>query len=99
MTDAFDGEAINRADREFLASLSNHPLARHPLYSVPCPPPNLRNPDAAFQAALDWMLVNYGFFAGAYLGRGGVISLVDGKRFSSGRIRDLIELYAIAATP
>jgi hypothetical protein len=85
MTGAFDGEAINRADREFLASLSNHPLARHPLYSVPCPPPNVVDPDAAFQAALDWMVVNYGFFAGAYLGRGGIISLVDGKITTVGR--------------
>jgi hypothetical protein len=28
--DTFDGDAISRADREFLASLSNHPLVRHP---------------------------------------------------------------------
>ena len=34
----FDGEAISRADREFLASLGDHPLVRHPLYSVPPPP-------------------------------------------------------------
>ena len=34
----FDGAAISRADREFLASLGNHPLVRHPLYSVPPPP-------------------------------------------------------------
>jgi hypothetical protein len=32
---AFDGDAISRADREFLANLGNHPLVRHPLYSVP----------------------------------------------------------------
>ena len=36
--DTFDGDAISRADREFLASLSDHPLVRHPLYSVPPPP-------------------------------------------------------------
>ena len=34
----FDGDAISRADREFLASLSDHPLTQHPLYGVPCPP-------------------------------------------------------------
>jgi hypothetical protein len=34
----FDGDTISRADREFLASLSDHPLARDPLYSVPPPP-------------------------------------------------------------
>ena len=33
--DAFDGDAIGRADREVLAGLSDHPLVRHPLYSVP----------------------------------------------------------------
>jgi hypothetical protein len=64
----FDGDAISRADREFLVSLGNHPLARHPLYSVPPPP----RPDYSgcttivekqtaqelrFPAALDWMLV------------------------------------------
>jgi hypothetical protein len=99
MTDTFDGEAISRADRDFLASLSDHPLARHPLYSVPCPPPNLYNPDAAFQAALDWMLVNYGFFAGAYLGRGGIISLVDGKITTVSCMRDFMKLYAIEGPP
>jgi hypothetical protein len=99
MTDAFDGEAINRADREFLASLSNHPLARHPLYSVPCPPPNPNNPDAAFAAALDWMLVNYGFFAGANMGRGGIISLVDGKITTVSCMRDLLKLHAIEGPP
>ena len=35
---AFDGKAISKADREFLDSLNNHPLMRHPLYSVPAPP-------------------------------------------------------------
>ena len=34
-TDTFDGDAISRADRKFLASLSDHPLMREPLYSVP----------------------------------------------------------------
>jgi hypothetical protein len=99
MTHAFDGEAINRADREFLASLSQHPLVQHPLYSAPCPPPDLNNPDAAFQAALDWMLVNYGYFAGAYIGAGGFISLVDGKIMKKNSLRDLMMPYAIEGPP
>ena len=36
--DTFDGDASSRADREFLASLSDHPLVQHPLYSMPPPP-------------------------------------------------------------
>jgi Family of unknown function (DUF5906) len=87
--DAFDGDAISRADREFLASLSDHPLVRHPLYGAPCPPtPDLSNlteqdreaaEEAAFAAAVDWLLVNYAYREGAFMGRGGVISLVDGE--------------------
>ena len=38
MDEGFDGEAISRADREFLASLDEHPLRRNPLYGTPCPP-------------------------------------------------------------
>src|SRR6516164_8123959 len=88
--DTFDGDAISRADREFLASLSDHPLARHPLYSVP--PPALPDYDklpagraveaarkASFAATLDWMLVNCAYYSGAFMGKGGVISLVDGE--------------------
>ena len=69
----FDGDAISRADREFLASLGDHPLVRHPLYSVPHPPrPNYAGcttiverqtaQEMCFQAALDWMLVNYAYY-------------------------------------
>ena len=38
MDESFDGDAISRADREFLASLGEHPLRRNPLYGAPCPP-------------------------------------------------------------
>jgi hypothetical protein len=38
MTEPFDGDAIARADREFLDSLSDHPLTRRPRYGAPCPP-------------------------------------------------------------
>jgi hypothetical protein len=34
----FDGEAIARAEREFLASLADHPFKRHPLFGAPRPP-------------------------------------------------------------
>jgi hypothetical protein len=62
---------------------------RHPLYSVPPPP----RPDytgrvtveeraeaqrACFPAALDWLLVNYAYYTGAFKGKGGILSLVDG---------------------
>jgi len=69
----FDGEAVSRADREFLTRLGDHPLLHNPLYSAPPPP----LPDyaaltsaaaveaaqkACFAAALDWLLVNYAFY-------------------------------------
>jgi hypothetical protein len=106
MTDTFDGDAISRADREFLASLGDHPLARNPLYSVP--PPAL--PDyktlpagrageaaqkASFAAALDWMLVNYAYYSGAFMGKGGIISLVDGELRSIASLRGFMQPYAI----
>ena len=103
---AFDGEAISRADREFLASLGDHPLARHPLYSVPPPP----RPDyagcttidaraeaqrACFPAALDWMLVNYAYTTDAFMGKGGIISLVDGKLATIASLRGFMQPYTI----
>ena len=104
----FDGDAISRADREFLASLSDHPLARHPLYSVPPPPrPNYEGcttiadrqaaQEACFPAALDWMLVNYAYYADAFMGKGGIISLVDGKIGTIGSLKGFMQLYTIAA--
>jgi hypothetical protein len=106
MTDAFDGDAVSLADREFLDSLNNHPLIRHPLYSVPPPP----RPDyagcttatertarqrACFPAVLDWMLVNYAYYADAFMGKGGIISLVDGKIGTVVGMRGLMQPYAI----
>ena len=90
---AFDGDAISRADREFLARLGDHPLVRHPLYGVPCPPtPNFNNlrPEedrepaeiAFFATVVDWMLVNYAYREGAFVSKGGAISLVDGEIIS-----------------
>src|SRR6516162_7941507 len=108
MTDIFDGDAISRADREFLASLSDHPLARHPLYSVP--PPALSDykalpaglaveaaQKASFAAALDWMLVNYAYCKSAFMGKGGIISLVDGEMGSIASLRGFMQPYALVS--
>jgi len=105
-TDRFDGEAISRADREFLTRLGDHPLLRNPLYSAP--PPSL--PDYAaltsaaaveaaqkecFAAALDWLLVNYAFCKSAFMGKGGIISLVDGELGSLTSLRGFMQPYAL----
>ena len=102
----FDGDAISRADREFLASLGDHPLVRHPLYSVPPPPrPNYDGcttideraeaQKACFPAALDWMLVNYAYYTDAFMGKGGIISLVDGKMGTIASLRGFMQPYTI----
>ena len=79
MDDIFDGDAISRADREFLASLGVHPLKRNPLYGVPCPPqPDFGpfNPKDPVQTAarmtfygdvvVPWLLVNWAYREGAF---------------------------------
>jgi hypothetical protein len=102
----FDGDAISRADREFLASLVDHPLVQHPLDSVPLPPkPNYDGcttvaeraeaQKACFPAALDWMLVNYAYYAGAFVGKGGIISLVDGEMTRDRSQHDFMLPYTI----
>jgi hypothetical protein len=104
----FDGDAISRADREFLASLSDHPLMRHPLYSVPPPPrPDYKGcvtiadrqaaQEARFPAALDWLLINYAYYADAFMGKGGIISLVDGKIGTIASLRGFMQPYTIVA--
>ena len=106
MTETFDGNAIGRADRAFLASLSDHPLAQHALYSVPLPtlPDYAKLPagraveaaqKASFAAALDWLLINYAYCSGAFMGKGGVISLVDGEMSSLASLRGFLQPYAI----
>jgi hypothetical protein len=106
-TDRFDGEAVSRADREFLARLGDHALLRNPLYGAP--PPAL--PDyaalagaameaaqtACFAAALDWLLVNYAFCKSAFMGKGGVISLVDGEMGSLASLRGFMQPYALVS--
>jgi len=108
---AFDGEAISRADREFLAKLGDHPLMRNPLYSVPPPPPLLSSylaaptsasaaaitaaENARFTAALNWLLVNYAFCKSAFMGKGGVISLVDGELGSIASLDTFMRPYAV----
>ena len=104
--DTFDGDSISRTDREFLANLGNHPLVRHPLYGVPPPPrPNYDGcttvaeraeaQKACFPAALDWMLVNYAYYAGAFIGKGGIISLVDGELYAIASLSSFMQPYAI----
>jgi uncharacterized protein DUF5906 len=104
----FDGDAISRADREFLASLGNHPLAWNPLYGAPCPPQpdfdQLRPEEdktaaqeAFFATVVDWMLVNYAYYKGAFMGRGGAISLVDGEISSTASLRGLMQPYALVS--
>jgi hypothetical protein len=109
MTDVFDGDAISRADREFLVKISDHPLMRNPLYSVPPPPSLLTNyvatlasaaaieaaENARFAAALDWMLVNYAFCKSAFMGKSGIISLVDGEMVSIASMRGFMLPYMI----
>jgi hypothetical protein len=102
----FDGDAISQADPEFLASLSDNPLAQHPLYSVPPPPrPDYSRcvtfddrtaaQEARFPAALDWILINYAYYTDAFMGKGGIISLVDGKISSIASLRSFMQPYAI----
>ena len=107
MTEPFDGEAIARADREFLDSLSDHPLARRPLYSAPCPPqpdfgpfdPTDENQAAArrgfFAKIVDWMLVNYAYREGAFMSKGGAISLVDGEIIALPDLRGRMAPWAL----
>jgi hypothetical protein len=105
---AFDGEAISRADREFLMRLGDHLLLHNPLYSAPPPP----LPDyaalasaaaveaaqkACFVAALDWLLVNYAFCMNAFMGKGGIISLVDGELGSLASLRGFMQPYTLVS--
>jgi hypothetical protein len=101
---AFDGAAISRADSEFLASLDAHPLQRHALYGTPCPlPANLGpyNPtqDAArqanFAAIVDWMAVNFAFCKSAFIGKGGIISLVSGELTTVMALRGFMKPHAL----
>src|SRR5262249_37108325 len=109
-TDRFDGEAISRADREFLTRLGDHPLLRNPLYSAP--PPLLPNyaalasaaaveaaQKACFEAALDWLLVNYAFSKSAFMGKGGIVSLVDGEMGSLASLRGFMQYALVCEGP
>ena len=104
--DAFDGDAISRADREFLASLGDHPLMRHPLYSVPPPPkPNYDGcttvderaeaQKACFPAAPRLDAGELRLHPDAFMGKGGIISLVDGKIATIASLRGFMQPYTI----
>jgi hypothetical protein len=107
---AFDGDAISRADREFLARLGDHPLAWNSFYGKPCPPQpdfgafrpeedNARQAKrkAFFATVIDWMLVNYAYREGAFVSKGGAISLVDGEIISLADLRARMAPWALLA--
>src|SRR5262245_25870538 len=103
----FDGDAISRADREFLASLGDHPLKQNPLYGAPRPPvpdfgafdPKDRNQVAAkfafHEEVATWMLANYAYREGAFMSKGGAISLVDGEIISLADLRGRMAPWAM----
>src|SRR5262245_46123486 len=107
MDEIFDGEAISRADREFLASLGDHLLKQNPLYGTPCPPqpefgpfdPKDNVQTAArfefFESVVHWMLANYAYREGAFMSKGGAISLVDGEIISLTDLRGRMAPWAL----
>jgi hypothetical protein len=107
MTEPFDGKAIARADREFLDSLGNHSLKQNPRYGTPCPPlPDFgpfNGKDPAQTAArqmffadvVAWMLANYAYREGAFMTKGGAISLVDGEIISLPDLRGRMAPWAL----
>ena len=107
---AFDGDATSRADREFLARLGDHRLAWNSFYGKPCPPQpdfgafrpeedNARQAKrkAFFATVIDWMLVNYAYREGAFVSKGGAISLVDGEIISLADLRARMAPWALLA--
>ena len=108
MTKPFDGDAISRADRAYLDSLSDHPLTRDSRYGTPCPPqpdfgpfdPTDKSQEAARQAffatVIDWMLINWAYREGAFMGRTpGAISLNDGEIISIAELRGRMAPWAL----
>jgi hypothetical protein len=99
----FDGAAISKADREFLASLDKHPLKRSLLYGTPCPPqPNFGAPtdqaaarQAFFAQVVAWMLTNYAYREGASMGKVSAISLVDGEIISLADLKGRMAPWAL----
>ena len=88
----FDGAAISRADREFLASLDDSPAEAESAVrdAVPAaarfravrPDGHRTRPRRGWRSLRDvvtWMLANYAYREGAFMGKGGAISLVDGE--------------------
>ena len=102
-----DGDAISRADREFLASLGEHPFKRDPRYGTPCPPrPNFGPFNATdpvqtaarlkhFEDVVTWMLANYAYREGAFISKGGAISLVDGEIIALADLRGRMAPWAL----
>jgi hypothetical protein len=107
MDNIFDGDAISRADREFLNSLGNHLLKQNPRYGTPCPPLpdfgpfNGKDPvqiearQVFFADVVAWMLANYAYREGAFMTKGGAISLVDGEIISLPDLRGRMAPWAL----
>lgn len=105
--DTFDGSAVSRADREFLASLDEHPFKQNSLYGVPCParpdfgPFDVNDPVQTatrlkfFEDVVIWMLANYAYREGAFVSRGGAISLNDGEIISLLDLRGRMAPWAL----
>jgi len=103
----FNGDAISQADREFLASLDDHPLKQNPLYGAPCPPqpdfgafdPKDKNQATArlafYENVVAWLLANFAYREGAFMGRGGAISLVDGEIITFTDLRGRMAPWAL----
>jgi hypothetical protein len=95
----FDGAAIAQADRELLASLDDHPLRRNPLYATPCPPALVGEGEAAqkafFVQVVAWMLANFAYCKNANMGKGAIVSLVDGGMVSISAMRSEMRPYAL----
>jgi hypothetical protein len=103
----FDGAAISQADAKFLASLDDHPLRRNPLYGAACPPQpdfgpfDSKDKDQAaarlafFAQVVSWLLVNYAYREGAFMGKDGVISLVDGEVLTVAALRGRMAPWAL----
>jgi hypothetical protein len=86
-----------------------HPLTHHPLYGVPCPlQPDFWTVDPAnetpaqkagkktfFVTVLDWLFVNYAYREGGDKGKGGAISLVNGKLISLTDLRRRMAPWAL----
>jgi D5 N terminal like/Family of unknown function (DUF5906) len=97
---------MNEHSETFAARLAKllAKLLAHPFYGAPCPPqPDFSDEDrdreeereAAFDQAVDWLLVNRAFREGARRGEGNIISLVDGTITTRVNLRERMAPWAL----